>query len=300
MANSTINAQFSKELGKQSRERLYTKEELQQLKIEKDLTPEEVKNLRTARKYCDSSRFTKNRANRTELIKSCMLMVVKVARDYWWATGKHNVPLDDVIQAGNLGLTIAADNYLNASLPSNVRVAKFSTYAYPWIKKYVLDELNLTSQQLSTGTRAAYENRLKGLVFQSKDDTMPGKEGDYESLVNNDLKSDFKTGQDILEIEQKHKQYTTIMQRAFSQLTSQEKTILQESYGLGVQDAMSLQEIANKHGLSTSGVHAIIKRCHHKIYWALSENERDVMAHFDTTAGLDIRALLCDGSEQQI
>lgn len=225
-------------------------------------------------------------------------MAVKVARDYWWATGKRNVPLDDVIQAGNLGLVIAADNYLNASLPSNVRTAKFSTYAYAWIKKYVLDELNLTSQQLSTGTRAAYENRLKGMVFQSKDDTMPGKEGDYESLVNNDLKSDFKTGQDILEIEQKHKQYTIIMQRAIGTLNSQEKRILQQSYGLGDQDAMTLSEIAQKEGLSTSGVRAIIKRCHHKIYWSMSENERDVMAHFDTTAGFDIRAMLCDGSEQ--
>jgi RNA polymerase sigma factor (sigma-70 family) len=300
MSNGQLNSSFSKELGKQSRERLYTKEELKQLQIEQNLTDEEVQHLKTQRKYCDTTRFQKATANRNDLIKSVMLMVVKVARSYWYATGKQNVTLDDVVQAGNLGATIAADNYLKTVLPAGKQHAKFSTYAYPWIKKYVLDELNITSQQLTTGTRGAYSNALQGKQFISKDDTMPGKESDYESPINNDLQSDLKSGQEILEIEQQRKQNTSILSRAFSKLSSQEMNVLTDVYGLGDADILSQIECSRKYGLSTSAINAIIKRAHHKIYWALTDSERDMMANYDTTAGVDIRSILCSYEDQPV
>lgn len=292
--NYSINPSYSKDLAKQSRERFYTKEELQEMKISNpDLTPEEMKYLKLQRKYCDASKFNKHRGNREALIKSCMLMVLKVAKEFWWATGKRTVPLDDVIQAGNLGLTIAVDRYLSSAVPSGMREAKFSTYAYPWIKKYVLDELNITSQQLTTGTRAAYENRLAGAQFVSKDDTKEGKDDEYESPINNDLRSDFKTGQEVLDAEDKQKQYTAILKKAFSGLTEIERKVLADSYGIGDRDPMTLMELSAKYGMSASGIRATIKRAHGKIYWGISEKEREAMAHFDTIAGIDLRAMLC-------
>lgn len=292
--NYSINPSYSKDLAKQSRERFYTKDELQAMKINNpDLTPEELKYLKLQRKYCDASKFSKHRGNREALIKSCMLMVLKVAKEFWWATGKRNVPLDDVIQAGNMGLTIAADRYLSSAVPTGTREAKFSTYAYPWIKKYVLDELNITSQELTTGTRAAYENRLAGAQFISKDDVKIGKDDEYESPINNDLKSDFKTGQEVLDAEDKQKQYTNILKKAIAGLTELERKILANSYGLGDRDPLTLMELASKYGMSASGVRATIKRAHGKIYWGISDKEREAMAHFDTVAGIDIRAMLC-------
>lgn len=294
MGNFSINNQYASEIGKQSRERLYTKEELATLKLEHDLSPEEVKYLRTQRKYCDSTNFKKVSGNRNELVKSVMLMVLKMARSYWWATGKRTVPLDDVIQAGNLGATIAADNYLKSAIPAGKREAKFSTYAWPWIKRYILDELNITSQQLTTGVRGAYENRLKGIQFSSKDDTALGKDGEYESPINNDLRSDIGAGQEILEIQEQNKRNTDILRKAFSALSDIERKVLIDVYGLGDNDIISQREAASKYGMSTSAINAIIKRSHHKIYWALSESEREIMANFDAKAGLDIRSILCE------
>lgn len=292
-SNSTINKGYVNDVAKITRERLYTPEELRQLRIENDLAPEEVKYLKTQRKYCDVTRFKKTEGNRESLIKSCLLLVVKIARSYWYASGKRNVPLDDVIQAGNLGLSIAAKNYIEGVVPAGVREAKFSTYAYPWIKKYVLDELNLTSQQLSTGIRGAYERALEGKIFQSKDDTIIGKDNESISPVNNDLRSDMQTGQEILEIEDNHKRNTKILQRALDQLTQNERIVLTHVYGLGDADLLSHKEIAAKLGCSTSGVHAMLKRAIHKIYWSMSDSERNLIAQYTTQVGADLRSLLC-------
>lgn len=292
-SNSQINQGYVKDVGRITRERLYTKEELKQMRMENELTPEEVKSLATAKRYCDVTRFKKVQENREALIKSCLRLVISVARSLWFASGKRSVPLDDVIQAGNLGLSIAAKNYVEGILPTGVREAKFSTYAYPWIKKYVLDELNLTSQQLSTGIRGAYERALEGKQFTSKDDTTLDKDGDAWSPVQNDLRSDFKTGQEVLEIEDAHKRNTKILQRAFEQLTQNEKLVLTHVYGLGDADLLTHAELAKKFNCSTSGIHTIIRRAQHKIYWSMSDSERNLIAQYSTQAGMDLRELLC-------
>lgn len=298
--NGQINQKYSNELGKLSRQRLYTKNELKDLKIESSLSDEEVKHLASQRKYCDSAAFTKTSGNRNDLIKSVLLLVVKVARSYWWSSGKHSVPIDDVISAGNLGATIAADLYLKTVLPAGQQPAKFSTYAYFWIKKYILDELNLSSQQLSTGIRAAYENRLAGKQFQSKDAMALGHDGEYESPINNDLVSDMKTGQEVLEIEDNHKRNFPILQRAFSVLTTQEREILMSVFGLGDRDIMSQKEVADKFGLSTSAVNATYKRAIHKFYWSMNDAERKIISNYNAQTGNDMRSILCNWEDQAI
>lgn len=60
-SNSQINQGYVKDVGRITRERLYTKEELKQMRMENELTPEEVKSLATAKKYCDVTRFKKVR-----------------------------------------------------------------------------------------------------------------------------------------------------------------------------------------------------------------------------------------------
>ena len=291
--NYSINKAYAADIRKQDNERFYSKEELELMRMSNELTPEELKHLKDQRKYCDTTKFKKLQGNRDALIKSCLKMVIKMANAAWYATGKRNVDINDVIQAGNLGLTIAVDKYLSSAVPANMREAKFSTYAYPWIKKYILDELNITSQQLTTGTRAAYENRLKGINFQSKDATQEGKDDEYESSINNDLRSDFKTGQECLEIEEQHKNIAAILKRAIASLSDTERKVLADSYGIGTGEPMTLMELAAKYGISASAVRMNIKRAHQKLFYEVSEKEREAIAHCDVLAGIDLRSLLC-------
>lgn len=65
--------------------------------------------------------FKKNHGNRDKMIISCLPMVVSVAKKILW-NSKSSVQFDDLIQSGNLGLVIAADNYLNTAFPDRKSV----------------------------------------------------------------------------------------------------------------------------------------------------------------------------------
>ncbi len=61
------------------------------------------------------------------LIKGNLRLVISIAKKY----NREGVDLNDLIEAGNIGL-IAASNKYDPS-----RGTKFSTYAYDWIKEYI-------------------------------------------------------------------------------------------------------------------------------------------------------------------
>jgi RNA polymerase primary sigma factor len=66
-------------------------------------------------------------AARQQLILSNLRLVISIARKYY----APNLSLMDLIQEGNLGLTVAAAKY---HYSFNTR---FSTYAYSWISQYI-------------------------------------------------------------------------------------------------------------------------------------------------------------------
>lgn len=85
-----------------------------------------------ANKYEFDLKFTKSKANRDKLIISCLPMVISIARRFI-GKAKGGVYMDDLIQAGNLGLVVAADRYVKTPIPVGKKEAKFSTIAYMWI-----------------------------------------------------------------------------------------------------------------------------------------------------------------------
>lgn len=71
------------------------------------------------------------KATPQELIYHNLRLVLSIASGY---KGVSTVPLEDLFQNGCIGLCIAADRY--------DRSGRFSTYSFPYIKKYVLKSLN--------------------------------------------------------------------------------------------------------------------------------------------------------------
>lgn len=70
---------------------------------------------------------------RDTLINSNLKLVVSVAKSF--NNGNHNIPLEDLIAEGNLGLITAVDKY-------NYKLGyRFSTCAVPWIKQAIMKSI---------------------------------------------------------------------------------------------------------------------------------------------------------------
>lgn len=66
-------------------------------------------------------------ASRDKLIYSHLRMVLPIARRY----KKHNIPLEDLIQEGNLGLITAVDKF------DPVHNTRLATYARAWVEEFI-------------------------------------------------------------------------------------------------------------------------------------------------------------------
>jgi RNA polymerase sigma-32 factor len=80
-----------------------------------------------------------------KLITSNLRLVVKLARDY----GRLHPSLLDLVQEGNLGLTMALDKY------DPHRGVKFSSYAAWWIRAYILKHLVDSARLVRVGKTEA-------------------------------------------------------------------------------------------------------------------------------------------------
>lgn len=91
------------------------------------LKPEEE--LRLGKQMLEAESELDRQEARDTLINSNLKLVVSVAKSF--NNGNHNIPLEDLIAEGNLGLITAVDKY-------NYKLGyRFSTCAVPWIKQAI-------------------------------------------------------------------------------------------------------------------------------------------------------------------
>ena len=102
-------------------------------------------------KYKNGNEDAKNK-----LILSNLKLVVSVAKKYI----DKGVPFQDLIQEGNLGLFKAIEKF------DNKRDLKFSTYAYVWIKKYVLKAIdkNCRIQEIDAKIKESLKDYIEGEI----------------------------------------------------------------------------------------------------------------------------------------
>jgi RNA polymerase sigma factor (sigma-70 family) len=288
----SINLKYSSDVNKIANIKQYSSTELK-TKRNAGLTTDELKQLKTQKKFCKTNKFKRVKGNRNNLIKQHLRLAISIARDIYIRSGIRTIELDDVVQAANLGLVIAADKYLASTTDSKYATYAFSTYAYNWIKKYVLDEINLTSHQLTRIGTDAYKRLGNDLKMISKDDDITY--ADYDNNpINNELSSS-TTSQTILEHEHALDSQRKLLQKIFEPLSSNEKMILCALFGLHPFSAPQTgAEIAKRNGLHRSAISNIKKHAFNKIYWGASAKEREAMQTFSIIAGLDTRDILCD------
>lgn len=134
---------------------------------------------------------------RRKLVECNLRLVVSIAKQY----KNHNIPIDDLIQEGNLGLMKAVERY------KWDKGFKFSTYATWWIKQAIGQHILKTKRVIRLPAHAALVQRK--LIQATEEYTeMMGCEPSQEELVDligasdNVVKATIQGGKSIVSIHQ--------------------------------------------------------------------------------------------------
>lgn len=222
---------------------------------------------------------------KNKLVSANLRLVVSVAKRY---IGR-GLPLDDLIQAGNMGLLRAADKY-------DYKLGyRFSTYSNWWIKQAIIRTINETVRTIRI---PGYVNdsiikftRAKNDLFKELNrepnvkelaDRLGFEEGkvvEIMQLLSEPDRLDKEVGEDresslgdFIPAEQESPyQYTfnqkvkTEVAKYLKNLTDREQFVMIKRFGFNNNQALTLEEIGKILGISREAVRQIIARALRKI-----------------------------------
>jgi RNA polymerase primary sigma factor len=261
-----------------------------QLMSNLDLYFQEVKaySLLTRAEECELARGIHNNDNESlhKLVKANLRFVVSIAKEY----AHYGVPLEDLINEGNLGLLKAAQRF------DETRGFKFISYAVWWIRQSILAALANHSKIVRMPlNRARVLNQIKkasgelqqqlrrkpepeeiaaklGLSLDEVKDTLPLMQDNFflDDFVGNDEDSTYL---DFLEDTSGEGPDNKVMDddlnssidRMLGDLKEREAKVLRLYYGLGSDKEMTLEEIGQIMGLTRERIRQIKEEAFDKI-----------------------------------
>lgn len=220
------------------------------------------------------------------LVKANLRFVVSIAKEY----AHYGVPLEDLINEGNLGLLKAAQRF------DETRGYKFISYAVWWIRQSILAALANHSKIVRMPlNRARVLNQIKkvsgelqqklrrkpeaeeiakelGLSVDEVKDTLPLMQDNFflDDFVGNDEDSTYL---DFLEDTSSEGPDSQVMEddlhesisRMLGDLKEREARVLRMYYGLGTEREMTLEEIGQVMGLTRERIRQIKEEAFEKI-----------------------------------
>jgi len=261
-----------------------------QLMSNLDLYFQEVKaySLLTRAEECELARGIHQNDNESlhKLVKANLRFVVSIAKEY----AHYGVPLEDLINEGNLGLLKAAQRF------DETRGFKFISYAVWWIRQSILASLANHSKIVRMPlNRARVLNQIKkasgelqqklrrkpeaeeiaaklGLSVSEVKDTLPLMQDNFflDDFVGNDedstyldfLEDDKGVGPDNKVMED---DLNSSIGRMLGDLKEREAKVLRLYYGLGTDKEMTLEEIGKIMGLTRERIRQIKEEAFDKI-----------------------------------
>lgn len=199
-----------------------------------------------------------------ELVLSCLKLAYTEAKKYYDRSSKE-MSLEDVTQYAMEGLCVAAENYTDINV-------KFSSYAWFWIKKYVLEAINITARPLSVAYTDGFERVTDNVKFISKDayqtydENISAEETLFPIIEDNHIeKIDLKYNVD---------QTRLAIKKLLEPLSKNEKRICCSYFGLAPFESTStIQQVATQFKYSKPQVEKIIAESVEKMkLYALEEN----------------------------
>ena len=219
--------------------------------------------------------------NREKLIVSCLPMVLMLAAKTL-PKCRGTVYMDDLVQAGNLGLILGVDNALKTPVhheAMNKNKAKLSTYLYFWIRKYMYIEAFRNSMGFS-GTisdKEAANKYATVILSKHRDENGDEMQNDLHDVDKEIMKSnDFK---DLLVVEDEARKFQDESKKMFSILNPKEKKILFMAYGIDTpnNNIYTLEEIGKALGMPRSNVSRTMKN----ILWKLQHQVKGMASGYD-------------------
>ncbi len=261
-----------------------------QLMSNLDLYFQEVKaySLLTRAEECELARGIHSNDSESlhKLVKANLRFVVSIAKEY----AHYGVPLEDLINEGNLGLLKAAQRF------DETRGYKFISYAVWWIRQSILASLANHSKIVRMPlNRARVLNQIKkasgelqqklrrkpepeeiaaklGLSVDEVKDTIPLMQDNFflDDFVGNDEDSTYL---DFLEDTTSEGPDSRVMEddlnqsidRMLGDLKEREAKVLRLYYGLGSDHEMTLEEIGKIMGLTRERIRQIKEEAFEKI-----------------------------------
>ncbi len=255
-----------------------------------DLYFQEVKaySLLTRQEECELAQgiHANDEGSLHKLVKANLRFVVSIAKEY----AHYGVPLEDLINEGNLGLLKAAQRF------DETRGYKFISYAVWWIRQSILAALANHSKIVRMPlNRARVLNQIKkvtgelqqslrrkpepeeiaaklGLSVDEVKDTLPLMQDNFflDDFVGNDEDTTYL---DFLEDTKSHGPDHHVLEddlegsigRMLGDLKSREATVLRLYYGLGPDQEMTLEEIGQIMGLTRERIRQIKEEAFEKI-----------------------------------
>jgi RNA polymerase primary sigma factor len=255
-----------------------------------DLYFQEVKayNLLTREEECELARgiHANDSVSLHKLVKANLRFVVSIAKEY----AHYGVPLEDLINEGNLGLLKAAQRF------DETRGYKFISYAVWWTRQSilaalanhskivrmplnrarVLNQIKKVSSELQQELRRKPEPEeiaaVLGLSLDEVKDTLPLMQDNFflDDFVGNDEDSTYL---DFLEDTKSHTPDHNVLEddlqssiyRMLGDLKEREAKVLKLYYGLGSDKEMTLEEIGQIMGLTRERIRQIKEEAFEKI-----------------------------------
>lgn len=220
-----------------------------------------------------------------KIVEACLPFVVSIALEY----RRWGVPLEDIVQQGNLGLLKAAEKFD----PS--RECRLATYAAYWIRaeirEYVVRAFRVVRLGTTKGERRALrafrktkntdpaslaaasglsEERVRMLlpVIAGRETSLDASVGELSPAMDR-LSSDGPSPEDHAVRREAAERANDAVHAAVAQLDERERMIVKERWM--AEDPPTLQELGTRLGVSKERVRQLEERARHKLRGELSE-----------------------------
>lgn len=236
-----------------------------------------------------------NKKAKERLIKGNLRLVISIAKRY----NRSGVDLNDLIEAGNMGLIAASNKY------DPTKGTKFSTYAHDWIKEYIHRAVLSHTKPIhipvyvyqnfrkivkawdiifkTKGTRPSPEELAKNTKFNKKEikkflhyikifSEIPSLDAPLSKDIDIPLKATIAateqpTPEDALGIIGMHQQ----IEQLLDNITDREKEIIKLRFGVGTSHPHTLQDVGDKMNISRERVRQIQDKALNKLKKAAIE-----------------------------